>query len=49
MRARQFFRDPLALQRACYDGHMVRSFVDRVLAHFGLPQAGAYVWKPGEK
>jgi 4-hydroxy-3-polyprenylbenzoate decarboxylase len=26
---------------------MVRSFVDRVLAHFGLPQAGAYVWKPG--
>ena len=26
---------------------MVRSFVDRVLAHFGLPQANAYVWKPG--
>jgi len=26
---------------------MVRNFVDRVLAHFGLPQAGAYVWKPG--
>ncbi|MGA9717855.1 MAG: UbiX family flavin prenyltransferase [Acidobacteriaceae bacterium] len=26
---------------------MVRSFVDRVLAHFGLPQPGAYVWKPG--
>jgi hypothetical protein len=23
--------------------------VDRVLAHFGLPQAGAYVWKPGPK
>jgi 4-hydroxy-3-polyprenylbenzoate decarboxylase len=26
---------------------MVRNFVDRVLAHFGLPQPGAYVWKPG--
>jgi flavin prenyltransferase len=26
---------------------MVRNFVDRVLAHFGLPQSGAYVWKPG--
>jgi 4-hydroxy-3-polyprenylbenzoate decarboxylase len=26
---------------------MVRAFVDRVLAHFGLPQTGAYVWKPG--
>jgi flavin prenyltransferase len=26
---------------------MVRNFVDRVLAHFGLPQANAYVWKPG--
>jgi 4-hydroxy-3-polyprenylbenzoate decarboxylase len=25
---------------------MVRSFVDRVLAQFGLPQTGAYVWKP---
>jgi flavin prenyltransferase len=25
---------------------MARHFVDRVLAHFGLPQAGAYVWKP---
>ena len=24
---------------------MVRNFVDRVLAHFGLPQAGAFVWK----
>jgi flavin prenyltransferase len=28
---------------------MVRNFVDRVLAHFGLPQPGAYVWKPGTK
>ena len=26
---------------------MVSAFVDRVLAHFGLPQQGAYVWKPG--
>jgi flavin prenyltransferase len=25
---------------------MVRNFVDRVLAHFGLPQSGAFVWKP---
>ena len=24
---------------------MARQFVDRVLAHVGLPQAGAYVWK----
>jgi flavin prenyltransferase len=28
---------------------MVCNYVDRVLAHFGLPQAGAYVWKPGPK
>jgi 4-hydroxy-3-polyprenylbenzoate decarboxylase len=26
---------------------MVRNFVDRVLAHFGLPQPDAFVWKPG--
>lgn len=25
---------------------MVRNFVDRVLAHFGLPQPGTFVWKP---
>jgi flavin prenyltransferase len=25
---------------------MAKHFVDRVLAHFGLPQPGAYVWKP---
>jgi flavin prenyltransferase len=25
---------------------MARQFVCRVLAHFGLPQPGAYVWKP---
>ena len=24
---------------------MVKNFVDRVLAHFGLPQPGAFVWK----
>ena len=24
---------------------MVRNYVDRVLAHFGLPQPGAFVWK----
>lgn len=27
---------------------MARQFVCRVLAHVGLPQAGAYVWKPDE-
>lgn len=27
---------------------MARQFVDRVLAHIGLPQPGAYVWKAGE-
>jgi len=27
---------------------MARQFVYRVLAHIGLPQAGAYVWKPEE-
>lgn len=27
---------------------IVGHFVDRVLAHFGLPQPGAYVWKPRE-
>ena len=26
---------------------MARQFVCRVLAHIGLPQPGAYVWKPG--
>jgi 4-hydroxy-3-polyprenylbenzoate decarboxylase len=24
---------------------MAKHFVDRVLAHFGLPQPGAFVWK----
>jgi 4-hydroxy-3-polyprenylbenzoate decarboxylase len=27
---------------------MARQFVYRVLAHIGLPQVGAYVWKPEE-
>ena len=27
---------------------MARQFAYRVLAHFGLPQPGAYVWKPEE-
>jgi 4-hydroxy-3-polyprenylbenzoate decarboxylase len=27
---------------------MARQFVNRVLAHIGLPQPGAYVWKPDE-
>jgi 4-hydroxy-3-polyprenylbenzoate decarboxylase len=27
---------------------MARQFVYRVLAHFGLPQSAAYIWKPGE-
>ena len=27
---------------------MARQFVCRVLAHIGLPQAGAYVWKPDQ-
>ncbi len=27
---------------------MVRHFINRVLAHIGLPQPDAYVWNPGE-
>jgi flavin prenyltransferase len=27
---------------------MARRFVCRVLAHLGLPQAGASIWKPGD-
>jgi 4-hydroxy-3-polyprenylbenzoate decarboxylase len=27
---------------------MARQFVNRVLAHIGLPQPGAYVWKAEE-
>ncbi len=28
---------------------MARTFVHRVLAHIGLPQLGAYVWKPDDE
>jgi flavin prenyltransferase len=36
---------------ACYakpvdSAEMAKHFADRVLGHFGLPQPGAYVWKP---
>jgi 4-hydroxy-3-polyprenylbenzoate decarboxylase len=27
---------------------MARQFVCRVLVHIGLPQPGAYIWKPGD-
>jgi 4-hydroxy-3-polyprenylbenzoate decarboxylase len=27
---------------------MARQFVCRVLGHIGLPQPGAYIWKPGD-
>lgn len=36
-----FYNEPATI------ADMVRNFVDRVLAHFGLPQPGAFVWKPG--
>ena len=29
-------------------GEIARQFANRVLAHVGLPQPGAYVWKPDE-
>jgi flavin prenyltransferase len=35
-----FYNEPATI------ADMVRNFVDRVLAHFGLPQPGANVWKP---
>jgi flavin prenyltransferase len=38
-----FYNEPVSTEE------MVRAFVDRVLAHFGLPQPGAYVWAPGEE
>jgi len=37
-----FYNHPIDLTE------MARQFVCRVLAHIGLPQKGAYVWKPGE-
>lgn len=36
-----FYNEPRSTEE------MARSFVQRVLAHFGLPQPGAYVWSPG--
>ena len=36
-----FYHEPVSTAQ------MVVAFVDRVLAHFGLPQPNAYVWKPG--
>ncbi|HEY3988662.1 MAG TPA: UbiX family flavin prenyltransferase [Acidobacteriaceae bacterium] len=36
-----FYNEPVST------ADMIRNFVDRVLAHFGLPQPGAFVWKPG--
>ena len=36
-----FYNEPATI------ADMVRNFVDRVLAHFGLPQPDAFVWKPG--
>lgn len=36
---------PAFYAKAADPAEMVKIFVDRVLAHFGLPQAGAYVWK----
>jgi flavin prenyltransferase len=38
-----FYNEPVSTEE------MLRAFVDRVLAHFGLPQPGAYVWAPGEE
>jgi 4-hydroxy-3-polyprenylbenzoate decarboxylase len=35
-----FYNEPVST------ADMSRNFVDRVLAHFGLPQPGAFVWKP---
>jgi flavin prenyltransferase len=38
-----FYNEPATI------ADMTRNFVDRVLAHFGLPQPDAYVWKPKPK
>jgi 4-hydroxy-3-polyprenylbenzoate decarboxylase len=37
---------PAFYNRPADSAEMARQFVFRVLAHFGLPQPGAYVWKP---
>ena len=39
---------PAFYQPAADSTAMARQFVCRVLAHIGLPQPGAYVWKPEE-
>ena len=36
---------PAFYNRPVDSAEMARQFVDRVLAHIGLPQPGAYVWK----
>ncbi len=39
---------PAFYMKAADSTEMARQFVSRVLAHIGLPQPGAYVWKPSE-
>ncbi len=39
---------PAFYNRPTDSTEMARQFVSRVLAHIGLPQPGAYVWKPDE-
>lgn len=39
---------PAFYNRPVDSDEMARQFVARVLAHIGLPQPGAYVWKAGE-
>lgn len=39
---------PAFYNNAIDSEEMVKQFVFRVLAHIGLPQPGAYVWKPEE-
>jgi 4-hydroxy-3-polyprenylbenzoate decarboxylase len=39
---------PAFYMQAADSMEMARQFVCRVLAHVGLPQAGAYVWKAEE-
>jgi 4-hydroxy-3-polyprenylbenzoate decarboxylase len=40
---------PAFYNRPMDSTEMARQFVCRVLAHMGLPQDDAYVWKPGER
>lgn len=39
---------PAFYNRPVDSDEMARQFVARVLAHIGLPQPGAYIWKPEE-